>query len=173
MKEIQISREVHFKGKVIEVCVDEVSLPNGKTSTRECVLHNGAVAIMAIIDEHLVLVKQYRYVIGQETLELPAGKVDVGEQPYDAALREFEEETPYRATKLEQLYETYGAIGFSNERVVIYEAKGITKDSTLSLDEDEFVCVQLVSKQEAKALLETGQIIDAKTIIGILNWLSR
>lgn len=173
MKETQKSRQYYFKGKVIQVSVDTVILPNGKEATRECVFHHGAVAILAVVDECAVLVEQFRYLIGQTTLEIPAGKIDQGEEPKQAAFRELAEETPFQAGSLTKLFETYGAIGFSNEKVIIYEAHDLTKDSTMALDEDEFVNVHFVTKEKARLLLEEGKIVDAKTIIALQYWLTK
>ena len=173
-EEKTIKRTEIFAGQVIRLAVDDVLLPEGKgEAKRELIFHNGAVAVLALTPENkLILVKQYRKAIEALSYELPAGKLEVGENadPKAAALRELEEETGYGAD-LELLYDFYTAIGFCNEKVKLYLAKNLVKlDQPRPQDEDETLEVYQVSLAEAKELLKDGLICDAKTIMALQYW---
>lgn len=170
MEEKTIEREVIYEGKIFNVEKHVVSLPNGGTSVRELVFHNGAVAVLLIDEEdRIVLVEQYRKAFESLSLEIPAGKLELGEEPLASAHRELEEETGYRAEKLEKIFSFYGAPGFCSERVDVFVAKGLTAGA-MNLDEDEFLQVERYSFDEAVNLLESGRITDAKTIMAIQWW---
>lgn len=170
MEEKTIEREVIYQGKIFDVEKHVVSLPNGGTSVRELVYHNGAVAVL-VVDEsdRIVLVEQYRKAFESMSLEIPAGKLEKGEEPLASARRELEEETGYSAESLEKIFSFYGAPGFCSERVDVFVAKGLSAGE-MNLDEDEFLNVKRFSFEEAVSLLETGQITDAKTIMAIQWW---
>ena len=147
-----------------------MSLPNGETSVRELVYHNGAVAVLVVDeDDRIVLVEQYRKAFESMSLEIPAGKLEVGEEPLASAKRELEEETGYTAETLEKIFSFYGAPGFCSERVDVYVAHGLTA-GPMNLDEDEFLQVQRFTFDEAVDLLASGRITDAKTIMAIQWW---
>ncbi|MDL5377259.1 NUDIX domain-containing protein [Exiguobacterium mexicanum] len=170
MEEITIEREVIYEGKIFNVEKHVVSLPNGGTSVRELVYHNGAVAVLVVDeDDRIVLVEQYRKAFESMSLEIPAGKLEVGEEPLASAKRELEEETGYTAETLEKIFSFYGAPGFCSERVDVYVAHGLTA-GTMNLDEDEFLQVQRFTFDEAVDLLASGRITDAKTIMAIQWW---
>ncbi len=138
MEEKTIEREVIYEGKIFNVEKHVVSLPNGGTSVRELVYHNGAVAVLVVDeDDRIVLVEQYRKAFESMSLEIPAGKLEVGEEPLASAKRELEEETGYTAETLEKIFSFYGAPGFCSERVDVYVAHGLTA-GPMNLDEDEF-----------------------------------
>lgn len=130
-----------FNGKIVSLQVDDVLLPNGKTSKREIIKHPGAVAILAMTDDKkIVLVEQYRKALGRTIVEIPAGKLENEEEPISCAARELEEETGYTCKKLELLTSFYTSPGFANEIIHLYIAEGITKKlNAAPPDEDEFV----------------------------------
>ncbi|MGI1822032.1 NUDIX domain-containing protein [Exiguobacterium sp. TRN 1102] len=170
MEEKTIEREVIYKGKIFDVEKHVVSLPNGNTSVRELVYHNGAVAVL-VIDEsdNIVMVEQYRKAFESMSLEIPAGKLEKGEEPVSSAERELAEETGYTAESLEKIFSFYGAPGFCSERVDVFVAKGLSAGE-MNLDEDEFLNVKRYSFEEAVDLLDRGVITDAKTIMAIQWW---
>lgn len=170
MEEKTIEREVIYQGKIFDVEKHVVSLPNGNTSVRELVYHNGAVAVL-VIDEsdNIVMVEQYRKAFESMSLEIPAGKLEKGEEPMASAGRELEEETGYTAESLEKIFSFYGAPGFCSERVDVFVAKGLSAGE-MNLEEDEFLNVKRYSFDEAVALLDRGIITDAKTIMAIQWW---
>ncbi|MBC8705897.1 NUDIX hydrolase [Staphylococcus pseudintermedius] len=170
-EEKTISKESIYKGKIIEVEKHKVSLPNNETAYREVVKHNGAVAICALTpDQQVILVKQYRKALEQELLEIPAGKLEPGEDRESAAMRELEEETGYKAKKLTLIGEVYGTPGFSNEKISVYFAD-ILVEGKVNLDEDEFVEKVLYSLDDVKKAVEARTIEDAKTFIAFQHLL--
>ena len=172
LKETQKSSEKIFSGKLIDLYFDHVELPNGKSSTREWINHPGAVCIIPILpDGNLCLIRQYRYGPRDEFIEIPAGKLDTGEDPLVCAKRELQEEIGYIAGKLTFLTNIYPAIGFSNEKMWMYLAEDLQL-SNQSLDQDEFLELLPLSLGEAIDLIKQGKITDVKTIVGVL-WLDR
>ncbi|WP_445492084.1 NUDIX domain-containing protein [Niallia sp. 03133] len=169
LEEKTIKTEKIFEGRIITVQVDEVELPNGKTSTRELVKHPGAVAIIAMTDEErIVMVEQYRKPLEKEIVEIPAGKLEKGEDPAVCAKRELEEETGYGCNNLELLTSFYTSPGFADELVHIYLAKGLYKiEEGAGLDEDEFVNLMEVTLEEAEEMVKNQRIFDAKTIYAV------
>lgn len=167
-----IRTEQIFSGKVISVKIDEVQLPDGKTSKREIVNHPGAVAIIAVTDDNkMVLVEQYRKALERSIIEIPAGKLEKGEEPIHTAKRELEEETGYGAKELQYILSFATSPGFADEVIHIYLAKQLFKiENKLEQDEDEFVELLEVSLEEADKLIEEKKIYDAKTIFAI-QWL--
>ncbi|WP_018922139.1 NUDIX domain-containing protein [Salsuginibacillus kocurii] len=156
-----------YEGKIIDLDVVDVELPDGRAGKREVVRHPGAVAIIAVTEEEkLVLVKQYRKPLGKEIYEIPAGKKEAGEEPKLTASRELAEETGYVANEMELLFSTYTSPGFADELIELYEAKGLSQGER-SLDEDEFVEVIEVSLAEAEGLIKEGLIHDAKTVLAV------
>ncbi len=164
-EEKTISKETIYEGKIINVEKHEVRLPNQKTAYREVVKHNGAVAICAVTPENeVILVKQYRKPLEQTLLEIPAGKLEPGEDRKEAAMRELEEETGYQTDRLDLIGEVYGTPGFANEKISIYFTDSLQK-GTVHLDEDEFVEKIYFSMADVKNAVETHEIEDAKTLI--------
>lgn len=169
LTERTVRTEPIFEGRVITVRVDEVVLPNGETGKREIVKHPGAVAIIATTDEgKLVLVEQYRKAMEKELVEIPAGKLEEGEQPETTAVRELEEETGYVCDKMELITSFYTSPGFADEIVYLYEATGLKKkENKADLDEDEFVELMEVTLEEAMELIKEQRIHDAKTMFAV------
>lgn len=170
-EEKTIKRETIFQGKIFEVALDQVELPNGLgQGQRELIFHKGAVAVLAVTaEDKIILVKQYRKAIEKISYEIPAGKLEVGEagSETEAALRELEEETGYTG-HLELLYEFYTAIGFCDEKIKLYLANDLTKVETpRPQDEDEVIEVLELTYDQCMDLVHSGQLQDAKTLIAL------
>lgn len=156
-----------FKGKVIDLYVDEVELPNGKIATREIIKHPGAVAIIAMTNEgKLVLVQQYRKPLERLIYEIPAGKLDPGEDPSDCALRELQEETGYTCESMEHVVSFSTSPGFADEVLHVYFTDTLVAGAR-NLDEDEFLDNHEVTLEEALELVKTKEIFDAKTVYAV------
>ena len=173
-EEKTLSRKEIYTGPIFQLVQDQVELPAGKgTAQRDLIFHNGAVCVLAVTpDNKIVLVKQYRKAIEKVSYEIPAGKLEVGENtdPEAAALRELEEEAAYTG-KLNLLYDFYSAIGFCNERLRLYLASDLRKvEHPRPQDDDETLELLEVSLEEAKELIQSGHICDAKTIMAIQYW---
>lgn len=164
----QTSASEHiFSGHIIDVHVDDVTLPNGHTTKRELVKHPGAVGIIAVTPEqNIVLVKQYRKPLEQAISEIPAGKLEPGEDPATCAFRELAEETGYRAGHLQYLTSFYSSPGFCDECLHIYYCDDLTAGRR-SPDPDEFVELQEVTLREAEAMVQCQEIYDAKTMYAL------
>lgn len=168
-EEKTLKSETLFTGKVISLRVDEVELPNGEKSKRELIKHPGAVAVIAITEEQkIVMVEQYRKALERSIVEIPAGKLEAGEEPIVTAARELEEETGYECESLEKIVSFYTSPGFADELVHLYVAKNIKKKENAALcDEDEFVEVLEVTLEEAEQLMKEQKIYDAKTAYAV------
>lgn len=163
-----ISSEMVYKGKIINLRVDQVSFPGGKTGFREVVEYAGAVAIVPVDAEgQLLLVRQYRYAVGKTLLELPAGKLEPCEDIQASASRELLEETGHEAVNLKHLISFFSTPGFTNEKLHIFLATGL-KLKEQNLDEDEFIDVIQVPFEKAVDMIWKGEICDAKSVAGIL-----
>lgn len=169
LKETFLSRNEIYRGRIIDLHVDTVRLPNGHESTREVADHPGGVAVVALDESDNVLtVKQYRYVFSRVLEEIPAGKLEPGEDPCAAALRELKEETgaiPARFTPLGRLLVSPGCY---SEVLHLYLAEGLSFGAQ-SPDEDEFLEVYRTPFREMLARVMRGEIEDAKTVCGILK----
>lgn len=167
--EKKISSEAIFDGVLLHVKRDTVKLPNGKEATREWIKHPGASSVIPLLpDGRIILVRQYRYPIDAVTLEVPAGKLDApDEDPLVCAERELSEETGYTAEHITKLTMIATTVGFSNEKIHLYAAEGLTPGKQHT-DEDEFINVVKVPLAEAVAMATDGRIVDAKSVISIL-----
>lgn len=164
-----ISSEKIYDGKIISLRKDIVRLENGSEATREVVEHNGAVCVVAVDKNNMVyMVKQYRYPFKQVLLEVPAGKIDAGETPLEAAKRELEEEIGMRASEFIPMGEFYPSVAFLNEVIYMYIAKGLIP-SAQCLDEDEFLKIEKLGLGEVCDLIMSGEVKDGKTIASILK----
>ncbi|MGV3489347.1 MAG: NUDIX domain-containing protein [Tuberibacillus sp.] len=167
LTEKTIKSDSIFKGKIIELRVDEVELPNGKTATREVIKHPGAVAVIAVTKEgKLVLVKQYRKPLERLLFEIPAGKLDPGEEPEACALRELKEETGYSCESIEHVVSFSTSPGFADEVLHVYYTDSLISGDR-KLDEDEFLDNYEVTLEEALKLVKTEAIYDAKTVYAV------
>ncbi len=165
-----ISSEKVFKGKVFDIERDVITLPDGRTTARETVRHNGASAMVAVDgDGKILFVRQYRHSAGEETLEIPAGTLEKGEDPYDCAMRELEEETGYKTDKMEFLLRFYSSIGFCSEVLYIYLADNLQQGSA-DPDDDEFIELERYTVEETVQMIFEGKIFDSKTIAAIFAY---
>ena len=169
MTEKKVSSKLIYDGKILRLHVDTVELPNGKQALREVADHPGGVAIVAIDkDDNILTVKQYRYVFSRVVEEIPAGKLERGEDPHDAALRELKEETgatPERFTELGPIIVSPGAYG---EVLHLYLAEVLDMGAT-SPDEDEFLDLVKTPFDEMVRRVLSGELTDAKTVVGVLK----
>ncbi|AZK47089.1 NUDIX domain-containing protein [Paenibacillus lentus] len=172
LKETTVSTEHIFAGKVISLQVDTVQLPDGTQGKREIVKHPGAVAVLAVHNGRLLLVDQYRQAMGRCELEIPAGKLEQGEDPLEAARRELEEETGYRCSQLTLLHSFYTSPGFADELIHLYWADDLTEGEA-SPDEDEFLEIIQATFEETQQYIAEGRISDAKTILAAYIWQQR
>ncbi|MGI6453372.1 MAG: NUDIX domain-containing protein [Syntrophomonadaceae bacterium] len=167
LKEKTIASEVIFSGRVIKLRVDQVRLPNGKTSTREIIDHPGAVAIVALDEQHQVwLVRQYRKAVNRALLEIPAGTLDKDEEPLACARRELEEETGLKARQWQEILSYYSAPGFCNEKLHLFLAQDLYSGKACP-DHDEFVEPVKMPLKEAYEAVLNNLIMDGKSIIGL------
>lgn len=162
-----VSKNYIYRGKILSLRCDDAVLPDGKPCKREIVEHSGGAAVLAKTQEGIALVRQYRYAYGEELYEIPAGKLNSGEDPMLAAARELSEETGLIAEKLELLTVLYPTPGYTNEKIYVYEAKGIRKGAS-HLDEGEFLDVEYLPEEEVLAMIGDGRIRDGKTIAAVL-----
>ena len=167
LKETKISSQTLYKG-VLDVKLDEIKLPDGKTGTRIYLKHRGASGILPVQDGFVYLVEQFRYPIGEATLEIPAGKREPGQNFLACARAELKQETGLSAKSLKEILVFHPCNAFSDEVQHLYVATGLSRGKT-DLDEDEFINVKKVPLQKAYAMIKNGKITDAKTILA-LQW---
>jgi 8-oxo-dGTP pyrophosphatase MutT (NUDIX family) len=168
MVEERLSSETAFAGKLVRVRVDQVRTPSGRTATREVVEHPGAVAILPVLgDGRIVLVRQFRYAVGREILEVPAGTREPGEDPRQTAIRELHEEVGYAADEVELLLRYFISPGWCNEELIVYRATELRHIGARP-EQDERIEPVVVSPADVPALIASGEIADAKTITAIL-----
>ena len=171
LTEKQISEETKFEGRVITLQVCGVELPNGHKSTREEVRHPGGAAVLFVKDGKVLLERQFRFPYNKVIWEIPAGKLNRGENPEHAAIRELEEETGFRAEKLERLVEIYPSPGYTDEIIYVFLADGADFIGQ-NLDEDEFINAEFVELKKVEEMVESGEICDAKTIAAVYKYLA-
>jgi ADP-ribose pyrophosphatase len=172
LAETLVSARQVWQGRFLDVRCDTVALPDGAQATREYIVHPGAVMVLPLLpDGRLVMERQYRYPLGRTMLEFPAGKIDAGEAPWACAVRELAEETGYRARRWARAGVTHNAVAYSTEGIEIWFARELTPGSA-RLDAGEFLEVVTHSAAELDAMCASGEITDAKTLIGLL-WLQK
>jgi ADP-ribose pyrophosphatase len=172
LREVTVSSEPVWQGRFLDVRRDTVALPDGAQTTREYIVHNGAVMVVPVLDDgRLVMERQYRYPMGRVMLEFPAGKIDGDESPFVCGVRELEEETGYRAAEWARAGVLHNAIAYSSERIEIWFARGLMRGAA-KLDDEEFLEIVTHSEAEIDALCANGGITDAKTLVGLL-WLQK
>ena len=158
-----------YKGKIISLKKDKVELENGATAEREVFMHPGAVAIVAVdTRKYVYLVKQYRYPIAEELIEIPAGKLDKGETPFECAKRELKEETGLTAKRYKNLGVIYPSPAYCDEKIHLFLALDLSEGEQ-KLDEDEFLSVKKLPLNVACEMAVNGDITDAKTVAGLLK----
>ena len=169
LTEKTLSREEKYQGSFLSLHVDQVLLPNGRTSTREVVEHVDGVAVLALDDRNNVLtVTQYRYVIGKPLLEIPAGKLEPGEDPVVAALRELKEETGASPVEFIPMGRLLASPGCYGEVLWLFLARGLTQGQS-DPDEDEFLSVERIPFSALVEQVRQGEIKDAKTVALVLK----
>lgn len=169
LKEKQLKRRTLYSGKIVDLHKDDVVFPDGSKHIREVVGHKPAVAVVPMLDSNtIIMIRQYRYVVGKTLLEIPAGLIDLGEQPRTAAKRELLEETGYKTRSLTSLGSLYSSPGFTEEKITMYMANDLIQVGDQNLDHGEYVTVKPVTLESALSMIEKGQIVDGKTIQGIL-----
>ena len=172
LKETRLDGEMAYDGRFLKVAKDRIVLPDGKITDREYIKHPGAVVILPLFDDGRVLLeRQFRYPLGREFIEFPAGKIDPGEQPLACARRELLEETGYSATEWHFVCTIHNAIAYSDEHLDIFLARGLTAGEA-KLDEGEFLEIFTSTVPEMLSMVKAGEITDVKTIIGAF-WLEK
>jgi ADP-ribose pyrophosphatase len=162
------TKKLIYRGNFLECYVDQVILPNGKLTSREYLHHPGAIAAIPVLDNgEIVLVKQFRYPTGKILLEIPAGKLEAGENPEDCVRRELAEEIGYQPEQVIHLTSVWTTPGFTDEIIHLYLAKGL-KPLQLEPDNDEFLEVVTMSKDELLKQLDTDPVIDGKTALALM-----
>lgn len=158
-----------YEGKILNLRIDTVELPNKKYSKREIVEHAGSVAIIPMIsDDSLVLVRQYRKAVEDFLLEVPAGRLELNEEPRETAIRELKEETGLSTKKLEYISEFYASPGYCNEKIYLFLAKDLFEDKEFIQDRDEeYIEKEIYTFDQLLSMIKKGDIVDCKTIIAI------
>ncbi|HIX50862.1 MAG TPA: NUDIX hydrolase [Candidatus Borkfalkia faecavium] len=168
LTEKTVKQNVVFEGKIIRVRCDDAELPDGKPCKREVVDHAGGASVLYVREGKVLLVRQFRYPYMEETLEIPAGKLNPGEDPARTAARELAEETGWQPASVEHMFTIYPTPGYSAEKIYIYRAHGV-REGQVHPDEDEFVTAAFYPVDEVLSMIEKGEIKDAKTIIAVMS----
>ncbi|MEO8410672.1 MAG: NUDIX hydrolase [Propionivibrio sp.] len=173
LHETKIGGDAVFKGKLLDVRLDRIRLPDGNESTREYVVHQGAVVIVPLLDNgQLIFERQFRYPLGKTMLELPAGKIDPGEEILATGIRELREETGYSAREWRYLGVTHPCVGYSSERIELFLARGLVQESAQQLDHGEFLDLIYLDLDTAILAVRDGEITDGKTIAALF-WVEK
>ena len=162
-----IESELIFDGRVVKLYKDKIELPTGQESFREVVKHSGGVVILAKKEDKILLVKQFRYPMKEVLYELPAGKLEIGEDPFEAAKRELEEETGYCANKWTDLGFVYTSPGYSDEKLYLYEAEDL-EFTHCHPDEGEIIQAFEYKYDDVLKMIDNGEINDAKTLCALM-----
>lgn len=171
MSDMAESKRV-YDGKIINVRVDKVKI-NGREAIREVVEHNGSAAILPLIDNMVIMEKQYRYAVDKELYEIPAGTLEKGESPEECAKRELIEETGYSAGKLEFLGRCYMTPGYCTEMIHFFVATELQEVKGNEMDADEQISIVKISIDDAVKMILDGEIQDAKTAYAILTYIRK
>lgn len=170
LTEQTMQQHLVYQGRIINLYCDDVQLPNGNMGKREYVTHRGGAAILPVDDQgNVYLVRQHRYAYHENILEIPAGKLEAGEDPATTAKRELEEEIGMLCTELVPYGMLYPTPGYTNEHLYVYLAKGLSQGN-VHLDEDEFVHTVTLPFDAALRMVLSGEIHDAKTCYAILRY---
>ena len=164
--EKKLSSEVVYDGKIFQVTKDDVLCPNGQEAIREIVHHRGGVAILFKVDDKFIFEKQYRYALQEEIIEMPAGKLEKGEAPLEAAKRELLEETGYRPLEMIHLGDSYPTGGYSSEVIHLYYCPKAVKEER-HLDQDENIELIYLTLEEIEKMIADNTIKDSKTVAAI------
>lgn len=169
LRETPVEQEVKYEGRIIRLRVDKAQLPNGRIATREVVEHNGGVCIAALTEQReLMFVRQFRYPYQEVVLELPAGKIDKGEEPLACGKRELTEETGASAQQYRSLGRLYPSPGYCGEVIHLFLATGLSF-GRMNPDEDEFLEVERIPLEKAVQMVLDNEVPDAKTQVAVLK----
>ena len=169
LTEKRIDRKDIFEGYVFNAYLDKVEIADGSIRPREVIEHNGGVCVVAIDDEHnIYMVRQFRYAVGKALLELPAGKLEKGEDPLEAAKRELSEETGFSASEWMSLGFLYPTPGYCSEKIYVYLARDLTAGE-IHLDDGEILVSEKLRLCDAVEMIMRGEVSDAKTVFGVLK----
>ena len=168
-KEKTLKRNYIYKGSILNLRCDDAELFDGTPCKREIIEHSGGAAVLCVQKDKILFVRQYRYAYGESLLEIPAGKLNNGEEPSVAALRELQEETGLKAEKLDFLCVLYPTPGYTNEKIYLYRAYAFERQKQ-NLDDGEFLDVLWIDKKIAKQMLLSGEIKDAKTVVALQRY---
>lgn len=172
MTEKTVEKKYVYQGKILSVRCDDALLPDGNPCKREIIEHSGGACVLYVENDAVLLVKQYRYAYGELLYEIPAGKLEKGEDPACTALRELEEEAGIKADSAKLLFVDYPSPGYTNEKIYIYEVKDGVKTKQ-NLDEGEFLTAEFIPLDRVKQMLKSGEIRDGKTVIALLSYFAR
>lgn len=162
----KVDKKVLLEGKIFSVEEHKYIAPDNKEHKYDIVNHNGAVAVVALIKNKIVLTKQFRPAVKDVVYEIPAGKLEIGEEPFECGKRELLEETGLLARNMKKVTSFYSTIGFSNEKITLYYVDDVI-NALQQLDEGEFIELYKFSFDEIIEMIEKGEIVDAKTILAI------
>ncbi len=169
----RIDRKLMYKGSMLSMYADTIYTPDGNTAKWDYIEHSGAAAVVPVLEDgRILLVRQYRNALDRETLEIPAGGINKGEESITAATRELEEETGYKSDNLEHLISIVTAVAFCDEVVEIYVAKNLTKTQQ-HLDPDEYIEIEAYTTDELSEMIYSGKIQDSKTIAAIMSYINK
>lgn len=161
-----IKKNYIYEGKILTLRRDDAELPNGQPCIREIIEHSGGACVLYVENGKVLLVRQYRYAYGESLYEIPAGKLEKGENPKKAALRELEEEAGIKAADAELLFVMYPSPGYTDEKIYIYRAYEGEKVCA-HLDEGEFLDAEYIPLEKVKEMMRNGEIKDGKTLIAL------
>jgi len=165
------NKKIIHKGPIITLYAGEVELDDGSLAYRETITHSGGVVIVPVLNDEVILIRQFRIALGKEVLELPAGRLEPKESASDCALRELEEEIGYRANKIVLATEYYSSVGYANEKASVFLGFELQKTKQM-LEKDERIELEKYPISEIKGMLSRKEIDDGKTIIGLRELLA-
>lgn len=169
----RVGRTLKHKGSILSFYEDDIMTPDGNVAKWDFIEHSGAAAVIPVLDDgRILLVRQFRNALDRETLEIPAGGINKGEEAYAAAMRELEEETGYKTDRLTHLVSLVTAVAFCNEIIEVYTAKNLCKTQQ-HFDEDEFIDVESYTEDEITDMIYSGKIQDSKTIAAIMAYINK
>lgn len=162
-------KNIIYRGKILTLRCDDAILPDGTLCKREVIEHSGGAGVLCVRDGKVLLVKQYRYAYGETIYEIPAGKLNEGEDPAETAARELKEETGLTAASLRHIFTIYPTPGYTDEKIYLYQAEDVQAGEQ-ELDVGEFLSVEQIPLNEAYGMIESREIKDAKTVVALLYY---
>ena len=171
MREKKLYSRMIYRGRVVDLYKDNITLADGREAVREVIKHKEAICVLPVEGDSIILVKQFRYPVNKELIEIPAGIIESGEEPEEAAERELKEETGYRAKSMKKVLSFYSSPGFTNEKLHLFIAEGL-EPGKQQMDPDEEIDVIKVRGEDLYDKILNGEIEDSKTILAVLYYLS-